>query len=283
MNRITAFFTALVLIITHWAGLSPATVSDGYELTKTDRLNPVVSMFSGQGLCCDGEHFYASGSLTGVDFTGLAKFDLNMRPQKLKAMALPKEIKERYGSDHIGGIDCAGGLIYAPVEGDGYVNNLILLYDCETLAYTGTYYDLSGERFGDGIPWCAVDEEAGLLYTSRFDNVTEIYQYDLKTMEYVGSVKLDRELFRLQGGSVYDGTLYLCYDVKHSADEILWAVDLKTGRVSEAMTRYIRNYDNEAEDVCVYPLPDGSLFHFCDYDKLISTYVYHVRAKPTNG
>ncbi len=280
MEKLTAFFTTLVLIITHWAGLAPVTVSDGYELTGTDRLNPFVSMFSGQGLCCDGEHFYASGSLTGVGFTGLARFDLNMHVQKVKAMALPRELKEKYGSDHIGGIDCAGGLIYAPVEGEGYVHDLIVLYDCETLRYTGTYYDLSSsERFGDGIPWCAVDEEAGLLYTSRFDNVKEIYQYDLKTMEYVGSIPLDQELFRLQGGSVYDGRLYLSYDVKHSADEILWAVDLKTGRVEQALTRHIPNYDNEAEDVCVYPLPDGSLFHFSDYDKLISTYVSHFSAK----
>ena len=275
MEKITAVFTTLVLIFTHWFGTVPITVSDGYELIKTDRLNPIVSMFSAQGLCCDGEHFYASGSLTGVGFTGLARFDLNMRVKKLKAMALPKELKEKYGSDHIGGIDCAGGILYAPVEGEGYVHDLIVLYDCETLEYTGTYYDLSSERFGDGIPWCAVDAEAGLLYTSRFDNVTEIYQYDLKTMEYVGSIRLDQELFRLQGGSVYDGKLYLSYDVSHSADEILWAVDLTTGHVTEAMTRHIQNYDNEAEDVCVCPLPDGSLFHFTDYDKLISTYVYH--------
>ena len=276
MNKITAFFATLVLIFTHWAGLGAVTVSDGFELTKTDRLNPFVSIFSAQGLCCDGEHFYASGSLTGVGFTGLAKFDLNMRVQKVKAMVLPKELKEKNGSDHIGGIDCAGGIIYAPVEGEGYVHDLIALYDCETLEFTGTYYDLSSERFGDGIPWCAVDAEAGLLYTSRFDNVKEIYQYDLKTMEYVGSVKLDQELFRLQGGSVYEGKLYLSYDVSHSADEILWSVDLATGHVTEVLTRSMANYDNEAEDVCVYPLPDGSLFHFTDYDKLISTYVYHV-------
>ena len=279
MEKITAFLTTLILIFTHWFGTAPVTVSDGYELIKTDRLNPVVSMFSAQGLCCDGEHFYASGSLTGVGFTGLAKFELNMRPQKVKAMVLPKELKEQYGSDHIGGIDCANGIIYAPVEGEGYVHDLIALFDCETLEFTGTYYDLSGDRFGDGIPWCAVDAQAGLLYTSRFDNVTEIYQYDLATMEYVGSVKLDRELFRLQGGSVYDGKLYLSYDVRHSTDEILWAVDLESGNVTEALTRHIPNYDNEAEDVCVYPLPDGSLFHFCDYDKLISTYVYHFGVK----
>ena len=47
-----------------------------------------------------------------------------------------------YGSNHIGGIDCANGYIYAPVEGkvDGkHLYNFILLYDCKMLKYTGIY------------------------------------------------------------------------------------------------------------------------------------------------
>ena len=38
---------------------------------------------------------------------------------------------------------------------------------------------------------------------------------------------------------------------------------------------------NEAEDVCVYPMEDGSLFHVVDYDKLINANVSHY--KPAEG
>lgn len=46
-------------------------------------------------------------------------------------------------------------------------------------------------------------------------------------------------------------------------------------------TKYCPNYDNEAEDVCVYPMEDGSLFHVVDYDKLINANVSHY--KPAGG
>ena len=48
------------------------------------------------------------------------------------------------------------------------------------------------------------------------------------------------------------------------------AVDLADGSVRVEFTRYLPNYDNEAEDICVYPLSDGSLFHLVDYDMLIN-------------
>ena len=238
-------------------------------------------MCSGQGLCCDGEYFYASGSLVAINFTGLAKFDKDMNCLKMKTASVPKEFNEKYGSNHIGGIDCANGYIYAPVEGDidgeGYLYNFILLYDCETLEYTGKYYDLTSEYLTDGIPWCAVDRENGYLYTSKFDGVTEILQYDLDTMELLQVIELDCELNRLQGGSVYNGVLYLSYDVSDSTQEQVLSVDPSDGSVTLEFTRNLPNYDNEAEDICVYPLEDGSLFHFSDYDKLICANISHYK------
>ena len=96
-------------------------------------------------------------------------------------------------------------------------------------------------------------------------------------MEYLGSIVLDREINRIQGGKVYDGRLYLSHDAKSSTDEMLLSVDIATGRVDVELTRHMPNYDNEAEDVCVYPMPDGSLFHFMDYDKLICATVWHFK------
>lgn len=113
-----------------------------------------------------------------------------------------KEFYEKYGSNHIAGIDCANGYIYAPVEGEiddkGYLYNFILLYDCETLEYTGTYYDMTSKYLTDG------------------------------------SVRVE-------------------------------------------FTRSLPNYNNEAEDICVYSLPDGTLFHIVDYDMLINTNINHYK------
>lgn len=127
---------------------------------------------------------------------------------------MPKEFTEKYGSNHIGGIDCANGYIYAPVEGkvDGkHLYNFILLYDCKTLKYTGIYYDMSSEYLTDGIPWCAIDRENGYLYTSQFHNVGEILQYDLETMTFLRAIPLEEKLDRIQGvslGLMYEPGLY---------------------------------------------------------------------------
>lgn len=281
MTKMLSFLTTLVLIFSYLLGFGTSTVSEGYELVETEKLPAIVSMFSGQGLCYDGENFYSSGSLTFMNFTGLAKFDENMKCIKKKSNAVPQEFYEKYGSNHIGGIDCANGYIYAPVEGDiedeGYLYNFILLYDCETLEYTGKYYDMTSEYLTDGIPWCATDSENGYLYTSKFDDVTEILQYDLETMEFIKAIPLKEKLDRLQGGSVYDGMLYLSYDVSDSTEEQVLAVDLTDGSVRVEFTRCLPNYDNEAEDICVYPLSDGSLFHLVDYDMLINTNINHYK------
>lgn len=103
-----------------------------------------------------------------MNFTGLSKFDNEMNCLKVRTNAVPKEFTEKYGSNHIGGIDCANGYIYAPVEGKvggKHLYNFILLYDCKTLKYTGIYYDMSSEYLTDGIPWCAIDRGSGYLYT----------------------------------------------------------------------------------------------------------------------
>ena len=174
--------------------------------------------------------------------------------------------------------------IYAPVEGkvDGkHLYNFILLYDCKTLKYTGIYYDMSSEYLTDGIPWCAIDRENGYLYTSQFHNVGEILQYDLETMTFLRAIPLEEKLDRIQGGSVYNGMLYFSYDAANSTQEQIIAVDPNTGSVRVEFTRYCPNYDNEAEDVCVYPMEDGSLFHVVDYDKLINANVSHY--KPAEG
>ncbi len=281
MEKFISFFTSIGLLLSYLFGFASAGVTDGFTVVSKQKLSPVSSLYSGQGLCFDGEYYYTSGSITALNFTGLAKFDSNMKRVAAKGGRVPAEFHDKYGSNHLGGIDCANGFIYAPVEGDiegkGYLYNFILLYDCETLEYTGKYFNLTSEYLDDGIPWCAVDSENGYLYTSKFDPVGEILQYDLETMEFIGAIPLSEQIRRVQGGSVYKGILYLSYDSKEAEEsEIIYSVNPASGEVNTVFERTMPGYDNEAEDICVYPMPDGSLFHTLDYDKLICVNIHHV-------
>ena len=211
-----------------------------------------------------------------MNFTGLSKFDNEMNCLKVRTNAVPKEFTEKYGSNHIGGIDCANGYIYAPVEGkvDGkHLYNFILLYDCKTLKYTGIVERVSDRRH----PVVCDRQGKRISLHSQFHNVGEILQYDLETMTFLRAIPLEEKLDRIQGGSVYNGMLYLSYDAANSTQEQIIAVDPNTGSVRVEFTRYCPNYDNEAEDVCVYPMEDGSLFHVVDYDKLINANASHYK------
>lgn len=159
--------------------------------------------------------------------------------------------------------------------------SICIISSCSMTAKRSNIPGLSSEFLTDGIPWCAIDRENGYLYTSQFHNVGEILQYDFETMTFLRAIPLEEKLGRIQGGSVYNGMLYLFYDAANSTQEQIIAVDPNTGSVRVEFTRYCPNYDNEAEDVCVYPMEDGSLFHVVDYDKLINANVSHY--KPAEG
>lgn len=277
LNRISGIAVTISLILTYLLGFGSVSSTPNVTLVGTDKLALTSAMYAGQGIATDGEYYYTSGSITAVNMTALAKWDLNFNRVESVLGAVPDEFRKSYGSNHIGGIDCAGGYIYAPVEADGYERNFVLLYDCETLDYTGIFYEIKNEDLTDGIAWCAVDAENGYFYTSRFNDVTKILRFKLSDMSFDGEIVLSEKIYRVQGGAVCDGVLYTSYDVRDSVDEKVMAVDLATGEVSVAFERYLCNYDNEAEDILIYPMPDGSLFHLLDYDKLVSMNIRHYK------
>lgn len=271
--KITSFFSAAVLFFAYLFGTAALPgATNGRQATACTRLAGVNALYAGQGMCFDGESYYSSGSITALNITALAKWDKELHRVKRNPRAVPEEFYRQYGSNHIGGIDCANGYIYAPVEGktdNGYEHNFVLLYDCETLEYTGIYYELTNERLTDGIPWCAVDSANGYFYTSKYNGAEEILVYNLYDMEFTGAVALSQPLDRLQGGAVYDGSLYLSADAGGSVRESVYRVDLSTGKVSVDFERVMLSPDNEAEDIFIYPFEDGSLIHLVDYDKLL--------------
>jgi len=233
-------------------------------------------MFAGQGITTDGEFYYTSGAMTAVKMTGLAKWDTKtFKRLGVNFQAIPDYFVKNYESDHIGDISYYNGFIYAAVEDVKEIHPFILLYDAQTLEYANICYELGTEHLPDGVPWCAVDAQRQLLYCSPFRDVTEIVAFNLSDMSFSHTIELSQEITRIQGGEVYDGTLYLSYDAAESVNEAVYAVNPDNGNVETAFERYLNGYDNEAEGMTVYPMADGSLFHILDYDKLLSVNIRH--------
>ena len=96
-------------------------------------------------------------------------------------------------------------------------------------------------------------------------------------MEFSHIIELSETIYRIQGGEVYDGVLYLSNDDKTGSDKIL-TVDIATGKVDTLCKRTLPSLaGNEAEGLTIYPMEDGTFIHVLDYDKTIGVYVRHYK------
>lgn len=279
MEKITSFFTTLALIVSYIFGFSVPSVEGPVSVIKKDSMVGFAALYAGQGITADEEHYYTSGSIfnqkSGIGLQFLGKWSADgFKREKVNLNPIPRYYKSTYGCGHIGGISCRDGVIYAPVEGTDYSINFIFLFDTEDLSLIEVH-NVSREELTDGIPWVAVDEENGYIYTSTWHETDELLRFSLDDFAPADSIKLSESVSRIQGGEFYNGTLYLSKDNSSSTNEDVLAVDITTGQVSVAFTQIMTNYDNEAEDMTVYPRADGSLFHVLNYDKLIGLNIMH--------
>ena len=276
IHSIWAIISSLVIMLSGLISGGDINSSPNAELIRTEYFTLDEALLMSQGITTDGEYFYTSGSIAALDLVGMAKWTVDdFEKVVYNHFAIPKEIKEKYNSDHIGGISYYDGKIYAATEDETDTYNLILIYDAETLEFTGEYYDLGTEYLDDGIPYCAVDGENGYLYTSQFHETDCILAYNLNDMTFSHKIMLSEPIDRIQGAEYYDGLLYMSYDVEGSGTEKVQTVDVKTGKVETLFERTVSGRDHEAEGLTVYPMEDGSFIHIADYDKLVSVNIRH--------
>ena len=189
------------------------------------------------------------------------------------------EVCAARGNNHIGGISCYHGKIYASVEGGDVCRACVAVFDCETLEPTGEVYDLPNDAFDDGVPWLAVDGETGLLYASKWDHAKTLFVYDVNDgMRPVREIALTGlgELHRIQGGEFYEGQLYLSNDCKDTGGvKRILTVDLENGAVSVLAERDVGTDNCEAEGMTAYPAADGSFLHVLDYNKAVGVFWRH--------
>jgi hypothetical protein len=168
---------------------------------------------------------------------------------------IPEELKEK-GCNHIGGLSYYDGYIYAAVEdGPEYLNSFIVLYDAETLEFSGKYYALPHELHVEGVPWCAVDVERNYLYTAEWSNATVLNVFSLDDMSLVKTVPLSEPIDRIQGAEMFNGKLYMSCDELNDMKRI-FTLDVETGKVEVCFTRNIGEVF-EAEGLTVFADENG--------------------------
>ena len=232
---------------------------EGAEIIAKQRYVLEDYYMSNQGVTNDGTYFYFSGkkNLGKADMRTGEIFRINTSP-------IPKELKD-LGCDHIGGLSYYNGIIYAAIEdGPDYLHPFIVLYDADTLKYTGKRYELPQELHTEGVPWCAVDAEKKVLYTAEWSNATVLNVFALDDLSFIEKIPLSEPIDRMQGGEMFAGKLYLSCDEENDLKRV-FSVDPKTGDVQTVFTRNIGKAF-EAEDLTVYPDTDGQPV-FCILDR----------------
>ena len=63
------------------------------------------------------------------------------------------------------------------------------MYDSVSLAVLDSHALLPSEQ-PDGVPWLAIDASRKVLYTSHYENVTQINIYDVESFAFIGHLNL---------------------------------------------------------------------------------------------
>ena len=268
--------TAVIMMISSVICPTPASTETA-EITNEFGYSLIDAFLCGQGVDEEGDFFYTSGSLSGIKVCCLGIIDKESgEVVKENLDALPSEFK-KLDYDHIGDISVQNGIIYAPVENKPETDPLVLLYDAETLEYTGTYYAVDWTYLKDGIAWCATDEN--YLYTSQFNEADKLVVYNIDDMSFSHTVELSETVYRVQAGDVIDGKVYLNCDPK-GENKTVYEVDILTGEVTLLFDRNTTGYDTEAEGISVTKDENNELvFTISDYNKLVSTFIRTYKLK----
>ncbi len=218
MKKVAYTLLALVLILQLALLYSIASGHDIWKprpkIVAVDFIHPDFY----QGLATDGKRWFFSHRYS-LYATEISDYWETLYEKK---DAIPRELKAK-GYDHIGDIEVYKGKIYAPLEDKLYTKPLIAIYSADTLEYLGSIGPLSQRH----IPWCTVDPNSETILTSEFNDVNEIYVYDMAG-NFINKIKLSRKIDRVQGGKILGRYLYLTAD---DGGDTIYKVDVETGEV----------------------------------------------------
>jgi len=205
---------------------SEPTDPGGYELLR------VFEVAGRQGIACDGERYFNSGS------TALYVYS---KDGELVAENTEPFLDLEKPANHIGDISVHDGELYAGIEwfSDGRGTGIqIAVYDAETLRYKKSV-DWNPESGQVEVSALAVDAANGVVWMTDWVNGTHVYRYDMATDSYAGKLHLRPVPQWQQGIAVLSGHLYITADDGDAEDDEvdnLWRVAAETGSTTVYVT-----------------------------------------------
>lgn len=252
---------AIAALVFGWISGEPYIVTGDMQIARSLVYNYADGMMICQGLAADESYFYGTGAIKPICYNSIVKIDAQTgKIVQRHEMCLPRDLV-RKGYSHIGDCSHYEGRLYIALEDDLFMHPAVAVYDPQTLEFVD-HHVIPEEGIGSGnIPWCDVND--GVLYYSQSRFVDEIRMLNVTDFSYLGALKLDTELNKVQGGEVYDRKLYLTTD-EGVTEKTMYAVDLETGHVESVFIRCTGKRRAEGEGIAIYPYADGSLFHIVD-------------------
>jgi hypothetical protein len=201
--------------------------------------------------------------LSGVNV--LARLSDSLDVETSIGSAIPPDWVAR-GYNHIGDIDVAGGLVYAPLEQPDY----------EMGVQATAWYDVADLSFVDAVElsqhensFVTVDE--GIAYSMDRFGGDALLRYDIdERWTPLPPLAMDRFVERVQGADVARGAVWLSTD---DAGHGIYRVDLDTGDVTRVGTS--GHPKGEGEGIDATALPDGDLHVLTIAESIFPVYFDH--------
>lgn len=203
---------------------------EGWVSAGSKKFGIFQSLDRSQGITNDGKgHFWFSANqkLMRVksDYTSVEASNSSPFSAALKDL----------DANHIGDIDYYNGKIYAPIEdGNTYKHPVIAAYNAQTLKLE-TFEEVPRNWQPDGVPWIAVDGPDNYLISAQYSNTTRINFYDLSTFQQVKQVELSHMITSIQGGKVFNGSLYMTANNDKPNSFALYKMNLVSGQVDKIL------------------------------------------------
>jgi hypothetical protein len=176
---------------------------------------------------------------------GLFRTDDALKQTVKLIPAIPASWKAR-GFNHIGDIDVADGVVYAPLEQPKYEldHQAILMFDAGTLAYKGGVNVVQHEA-----SFVTVDPSTGIAYSMDRFGGNALVRYDVRDgWRRLPPLRMSTRVERVQGADVYGGAVWLSTD---DGTDAVYRVDVKSGTVDALGS--IGHVDGEGEGIDATP------------------------------
>jgi hypothetical protein len=251
MKRAVFALLLMLLAVPAAAAATPAPVSNWVETGKVE-FHGMDGIYRSQGVASDGSSLFFSWNI-GLIRTSVEDPSTPIVDHSLTA--IPDDLSDS-GHNHVGDIDLADGILYAPIEdGPDYAEPWVVLYDAETLDPTGQRYLLPVSVQRDGVPWIAVDQPRGVAYSMEWNDTGKLFVYRLSDFELIDTVTLSEPTPRIQGAKVFRGNLYASRD--NGSEKSIVAIDPETGQVTHLFDRNTGE-EYEAEGIGFIRRPTGT-------------------------